>query len=171
MIAEWLDQNVFKGRRNGIFVDAGAGDGISNSNTLFFEMERAWDGLLIEPIPEIFARMAENRPLPQKLGEALWKSSGVVEFDVGKNRIPLPASTLTEALDGQAAHIDYLSLDIEGAEYPVLHSYDWLAHEIEVITVEDKGGNPLIRQLLTDKGYRYIKRLGSVDVWRLASFE
>jgi FkbM family methyltransferase len=36
---------------NGVFVEAGANDGISQSNTYYFELYRGWTGLLVEPIP------------------------------------------------------------------------------------------------------------------------
>ena len=35
-------------RRDGFFVECGAGDGEVNSNSLFFELQRNWTGLLIE---------------------------------------------------------------------------------------------------------------------------
>ena len=44
-----LDQQIFKGKSNGVFVEVGALDGFGASNTWFFEMERNWSGLLIEP--------------------------------------------------------------------------------------------------------------------------
>lgn len=37
----------------GFFIEAGANDGISQSNTLYFEKYRNWHGILIEPIPEL----------------------------------------------------------------------------------------------------------------------
>lgn len=37
-----------KGRRDGFFIECGAADGHSHSNTLFLETERNWTGLLIE---------------------------------------------------------------------------------------------------------------------------
>lgn len=36
----YLDENIFKGFRNGTFVDVGAHDGLTINNTLFFEKER-----------------------------------------------------------------------------------------------------------------------------------
>lgn len=48
-------------KRNGIFLDIGAHDGVSLSNTFFFERSRNWTGLCIEPIPEVFARLRSNR--------------------------------------------------------------------------------------------------------------
>ena len=48
-------------KRDGIFLDIGAHDGVSLSNTIFFERSRNWTGLCIEPIPEVFARLRSNR--------------------------------------------------------------------------------------------------------------
>lgn len=52
----------FLGFRNGFFVEAGANDGIAQSNTLRLERKLGWRGLLIEPIPELAAKCRKNRP-------------------------------------------------------------------------------------------------------------
>jgi FkbM family methyltransferase len=56
-----LNEEVFCGMRNGVFVDVGAHDGISFSNTLTFEREFGWTGLCIEPNPDVFPLLIENR--------------------------------------------------------------------------------------------------------------
>ena len=56
-----LNEVVFCGMRNGVFVDVGAHDGISFSNTLMFERELDWTGLCIEPNPDVFPQLIENR--------------------------------------------------------------------------------------------------------------
>ena len=43
--------------RNKFFIEAGAFDGEFYSNSLFFEAERNWTGLLVEPNPVAFQRM------------------------------------------------------------------------------------------------------------------
>lgn len=48
--------------RGGFFVEAGANDGVSQSNTLYLERYYNWRGLLIEPVPEIARRCRSNRP-------------------------------------------------------------------------------------------------------------
>lgn len=48
-------------KQNGVFLDIGAHDGVSLSNTFFFERNRNWTGLCIEPIPEVFALLQSNR--------------------------------------------------------------------------------------------------------------
>ena len=39
---------------NGFFVELGANDGFSQSNSLYFEIKRNWRGVLIEPTPHNF---------------------------------------------------------------------------------------------------------------------
>jgi FkbM family methyltransferase len=46
----------------GIFVEAGANDGVAQSNTLYFEKYYGWRGLLIEPIPQLVNKCRANRP-------------------------------------------------------------------------------------------------------------
>jgi len=41
-------------KKNGVFVDIGANDGVTISNTWYFEKELGWDGIAIEPIPQIY---------------------------------------------------------------------------------------------------------------------
>lgn len=45
----------------GYFVELGANDGVSQSNTCYFEKERGWRGLLIEPVLHNFLKCRANR--------------------------------------------------------------------------------------------------------------
>lgn len=47
--------------RNGFFVEAGANDGYLQSNTYYLEKMRGWRGLLVEPVPELYARCCRER--------------------------------------------------------------------------------------------------------------
>lgn len=57
---KYLDK-VFKQKQNGTFVDIGAHDGETFSNSYFFEKERNWKGICVEPIPEIFEKLDQTR--------------------------------------------------------------------------------------------------------------
>lgn len=46
----------------GVFVEAGANDGVKQSNTLHFEACRGWRGLLVEPVPELARKCRLHRP-------------------------------------------------------------------------------------------------------------
>jgi FkbM family methyltransferase len=50
-------------RGRGTFVELGAYDGVSQSNTAWLERNRGWRGILVEPIPEAYERCVSNRPL------------------------------------------------------------------------------------------------------------
>lgn len=68
-----LDRRLepFLDRDGGVFIEAGANDGIKQSNTLYFEKYRGWSGLLVEPIPELAARCERNRPKCEVANAAL----------------------------------------------------------------------------------------------------
>lgn len=48
--------------RNGIYIEAGANNGLRQSNTAYFEFYLGWKGLLIEPIPELAEECSRRRP-------------------------------------------------------------------------------------------------------------
>jgi len=48
--------------RKGFFVEVGANDGVSQSNTLYFEKYMGWRGLLIEAIPDLAKQCRKKRP-------------------------------------------------------------------------------------------------------------
>lgn len=58
----FLNENIFKNKRNGVYIELGALDGILYSNTKFFEDSLGWNGILIEPHPEKFKSLQINRP-------------------------------------------------------------------------------------------------------------
>ena len=56
-----LDRHFFSGREVGVFVDVGAHDGVTLSNSLFFEEKRSWSGLCVEPNPNVFQKLEQSR--------------------------------------------------------------------------------------------------------------
>lgn len=58
----FLHQRFFQGCHDLTFVEVGALDGLLHSNTLFFEQELRWRGVLVEPNPAAFALLERNRP-------------------------------------------------------------------------------------------------------------
>lgn len=66
-----LDEEIFKGAIGGYFLECGAYDGIEESNCYFFEKERVWTGVNIEPVPEVFELLKKNRPNCINLNVAL----------------------------------------------------------------------------------------------------
>jgi FkbM family methyltransferase len=53
--------NYFKNKRNGVFLDIGAHDGITLSNTYVLEKEFGWTGICFEPMPFEYKKLNECR--------------------------------------------------------------------------------------------------------------
>jgi FkbM family methyltransferase len=57
---KWIYENLFQKKVKGTFVDIGAYDGITFSNTYFLE-KIGWQGLAAEPIPSAYEKLIMNR--------------------------------------------------------------------------------------------------------------
>jgi FkbM family methyltransferase len=77
---KYLEYIVFKGFKNGVYVDVGAHDGVSFNNTLYFEKNNNWTGILIEPIKSVFDKLVINRPNSINLNCAVCNNDGETEF-------------------------------------------------------------------------------------------
>ena len=53
-----VNDKIFKNKiKNGFYIEAGAYDGEEYSNSLFYEVEKGWNGLLVESHPDAFNKM------------------------------------------------------------------------------------------------------------------
>ncbi len=59
-IEDRLDQ-LFEGARGGYFIEAGAFNGLAQSNTYWLERMRGWRGVLVEPVPQHFEACRARR--------------------------------------------------------------------------------------------------------------
>ncbi|GJM17876.1 MAG: hypothetical protein DHS20C14_00890 [Phycisphaeraceae bacterium] len=74
---------LFGGRRDGFFIEAGANDGLRYSTTYALEA-LGWDGLLVEPIPALADLCRQRRPHATVINAALGRkgSTGTAKFVV-----------------------------------------------------------------------------------------
>jgi len=77
---EFLEKNVFKGFKNGFFMDVGAHDGVNINNTMYFEKYNNWTGINVEPIKKIYDRLVVNRPNNININCAVCNNDGKAEF-------------------------------------------------------------------------------------------
>ncbi|MCC7206680.1 MAG: FkbM family methyltransferase [Anaerolineae bacterium] len=80
--------------RGGFFVELGANDGYSQSNTYFFEKVRRWRGILIEPIPDLYRLAVERRRRSRVFNCAC------VPFDYPDTHIKMTYSHLMSLVEG-----------------------------------------------------------------------
>lgn len=151
------------GLKNRFFIEAGANDGVSQSNTSYLESD-GWRGLLIEPNIENFTRCRQNRPNSYCINaalisdsytsstvkgifssESLNRDNGLMSgcTDEHLNLYPnwvceVPAITLTDCLiqSNSPANPDFFSLDVEGFEIEALNGLDFNRFRPRVIFLE-----------------------------------
>jgi hypothetical protein len=63
--------------------------------------------------------------------------------------------------------IDYLCLDIEGAELEVLSVFPFHKYDIDVLSVEDNTEcNHVLAELIAQNGFEHLTRIGPDEIWR-----
>lgn len=75
-----LETCIFKGFKNGFFIDVGAHDGVNLNNTLFFEKTHKWTGINIEPIKSVYNKLVTNRPACINIECAVSDTDGYADF-------------------------------------------------------------------------------------------
>jgi FkbM family methyltransferase len=176
----WVFGEVFNEQRQGYFLDIGAHDGIYTSNTYLLESRYDWHGICVEADPESFAQLKKNRKAIC-VNACLDYEEGIVDFlrnglmsgimspktdnrcYTDKEVIQLRTNTLLSVLrDCGAPHcIDYLSIDVEGAEEKVLGSFDFHDYRFNCITIERP--TEATRIALRENAYILIKDIPGLD--------
>ena len=181
------DLNVisfFNNKNDMYFIDIGANDGKTLSNTFLLEKKYNWKGICSEPLPKAFEQLikcrsvlCDNNAVFSKSGLSLefsessgtrWGNllSGITEFidkhESAKkgNKIMVKTITLQNLLDNYKAPkiIQYFSLDTEGTELEILKSVDFSTYTFLYINLEHNYIEPRrseMRTLLTNNGYLY----------------
>ncbi|MEM7212438.1 MAG: FkbM family methyltransferase [Pseudomonadota bacterium] len=194
----FLDEKIFRGKREGTFVEIGGYDGITGSNCLFFELLRGWRGILIEPSPTFFKQASSFRratclqlALADQEGEAEFmdiqegysQMSGLTASYDPKLRetveadprhkgelITVKTKTLASILEQNfLTEVDYISLDVEGGEMAVLSGFPFDQFKVTAWTIENNTGDTKIPALMRDKGYKRVEALGVDDIYILDS--
>lgn len=183
---------ILDGLQGGTFVDVGAFDGCTGSNTLYFERELGWTGLCIEPNPEAFKALEVCRKATC-LNIAISSRGGSVPFlqvsgasaqlsaisgahkkdkvarvlatkDVVASEIQVPSARLDDVLaEFGVARINYLSVDVEGLELEVLETMDFESVQVGVISVENSRGDNAIDLFLRDMGFVLALAIGKEE--------
>lgn len=168
-------------RDNGTFVDLGAADGITGSNTFILEKFYKWNGVCVEPNPAFIKSLYGSRDVAisdlcaynesGKILPFLYSPSkefygwnfragikGIIE-DPGEDCIQHNVFTITLndifELYQLPRQIEYISLDVEGCEYPILSAFNFEKYDVSCFTIEyyDQKERKLISELMLSKGY------------------
>ena len=58
---EFVMHSIFKNKPNLFFIDVGAHDGLTTSNSAYAEMNLGWKGICIEPHPDNYSKLIASR--------------------------------------------------------------------------------------------------------------
>jgi FkbM family methyltransferase len=186
-------------QKKGYFVELGANDGVSQSNTLFLEKYKSFKGVLIEPSPINYEKCKINRSdknffflgacvsfnYSQPKVELLYSNLMTITID-GHSTIDNPlahaekgskflggqdvfkfsakAITLNEVLNLANAPklIDFLSLDVEGAEIEVLGGINYSEFCFKLMLIETNKFES-VNEFLIRENYIFLKKISNHD--------
>jgi FkbM family methyltransferase len=178
----WVFGEAFNGARSRYFVDIGAADGITESNTYLLEKRFGWSGICVEPDPRSYAKLARNRSCvclnacaDAAEGEVdfvfMGRHGGIVDSDTDNKPdgtttsgyVRLRTRRLEDILreQGSPRVIDYLSIDVEGAEDRVLGAFPFAEYRFNCLTVERPGTS--LRAILDENGYILLRQIPRLD--------
>lgn len=162
----YLNERIFRNKRNGTFVEVGGYDGWTGSNCVFFEKVLDWTGLVVEASPRLVRRIGYTRRAKivhaavsdrDGTAEFLDVTSGMTQMGGLSDHYPeealrrirrderhseavvtVPSMRLDTLLRAHGLErIDYCSIDVEGAERAVLHSVDFDEFDIAALSIEN----------------------------------
>jgi FkbM family methyltransferase len=178
----------------GTCVEVGAYDGITLSNTLYFE-KKGWSCLCIEPIPLQYGKCKSIRKnaincaisdsnkedIPfyiyninnnnESAMSSLEPDSRLIEShkDIINNvlEIKVKCRTLTSILDEAKFPnvIDFISIDTENTELDVLKGFDFSKYSVRYFIIENNFNEPFCEDYLKKFGYVKKDRLGVNDIF------
>lgn len=177
--------SYFNNKNFGYFVEVGAFDGKTFSNTFLLE-KLGWKGICIEPNPFCYDDINKNRSCiidnscvsdnnyNVEFFASSICSSGIndentvrlVKRNFKRNlynkkeakKLNVITKTLTQILDNNSSptDIDYISIDVEGHELSVLKGIDFNKYKIKLMSIEINSEN-VIEYLKKD--FNFIKRI------------
>lgn len=187
---------LLKQKRGGTFLDIGAYDGVTGSNTLYFERSLGWTGVLVEPVATQRSKAEATRQSPtlpyaisDRAGQATFiaveagftQMSGLEEtYDEQllarvrsdprhqENTQMVETRTIADVF-GEAGMdgADFVSLDIEGGELAALSVFPFADIRVEFWAIENNTGSGEIAALMRDKGYELVEFCGPDEIYRL----
>jgi FkbM family methyltransferase len=158
-----LLERCFRDQAEGFYIDVGAWDPVIDSVTHWFYL-RGWRGINVEPTLQYFEQLQEQRSRDINLRCAVSDNTGtailrlvresglstICELDsqfsedleeggFSTEEIEVPATTLANICAeyvSDGIEIDFLKIDVEGAEAAVVAGADWQRYRPRVLVVE-----------------------------------
>lgn len=184
-------RRIFEYQSLGFYVDVGAHHPKRFSNTYLF-YKRGWRGINIDALPGSMKPFSHNRKRDINLELGVGSSEGWLDYysfdepalntfsqelaltrkndgksgnlkEIIKVKV-LPLSSVLDQYLSKDQTIDFMSIDVEGLDYEVLRSNDWVKYRPKVVLVEVLGSDILevdrneISTLMRSHGYVFFAK-------------
>jgi FkbM family methyltransferase len=135
--------------QRGFFVEAGANDGMKQSNTLYYEKYFSWRGILIEPVPHLAKKCKMNRP------KAIVENAALVPFGFQNKEIEMRycglMSLVKGAMKSESEELNHIQ---NGCKSQNIETYEFKAPVATLSSLLDKHSVSTIDFLSLDvEGY------------------
>ena len=184
---ELIVRHFFDDERGGVFLDVGCWDWKEGSTTLYLEERLGWSGIGVDAQAKVREGYEKHRPRTRFMNYIVTDHSGTMErlyladqiSSINRDHveqfpgaqwyesepIEVPAITLNDLLAANGVErIDFLSMDIEGAEPKALAGFDIGKYKPRLVCIES---SPHIRdailQYFTTRGYERIEEYQQYD--------
>jgi len=177
-------------KRGGTYLEIGVHDGENNNNTVLMDQKYGWNGICVDPFMENMEHRSCQKfyvALGSEPGKAdfrygpnenshsglsgldkfattddnkKWKKK-VRDFEMKKVLVRTPEDVFTEA--NLPPVVDYMSLDVEGAEMDILQSFPFDKYCVKYATIEtnnDKDKEKEMEEFMRKRGYKFEKHEG-----------
>jgi FkbM family methyltransferase len=188
----------------GTFLEIGCWDGELISQTAYLERERGWTGVCVDPFPRNFqdrrcqvcarAVGANGDDVREFLHVSTDRRDGgdvsyfsgfrdsvrahlpLIEAYCNYEIVHVPTITFQQLYTCYQlpAHIEFLSVDVEGSELEIFQSIDFHIHSFGLITFEhneDQETRERIGEILMQQGYRLMESWRVDDIYINGSME
>lgn len=147
---------AFAGQQRGTYIDVGGGHPVAGSVSFWF-YRRGWDGIVVEPQTELARLHRQLRPRDKVMQVLVGADDKERDFHVFDRlhglsttvvehaksagaefrTLRLPSISLAELCRSHAlGAIDFLKIDVEGAEADVIAGADWVRFRPGIVVVE-----------------------------------
>lgn len=158
-LEDWHLWLALGGDAPGFYIDVGGGHPIADNVSMWF-YERGWQGIVVEPQTALARLYPRVRPRDTVFEGLVGRTSGTAELHVFPrlhglsttvgahaersqvhgdtfHTVSLPMLTLADLCERQGVdRIDFLKIDVEGAEADVLAGNDWTRFRPKIVVAE-----------------------------------
>ena len=188
---KYVIQKLLKEKiEDGVYLEVGAMDGLTYSNTKTLQDHFGFTGIMIEPVEHMYKKLLINRPKDKCYNFAVSNLDQNEVYYIGDNGESGIFDTINTDLNRYSKnwekysvktqklkniikssgfeYIDFMFIDVEGGECDLLKSFDF-SFPVYCIIIEasskHKEKNKCFIDILKNNNFTYVERLRGNQVW------